>query len=336
MIGFHPRVDLIEGHFQRFSEELVDLGQPTTQAGKEIARTIIETFEQVSNLENNCPRVMRGRSFIAGSLGRQTQEQPLDDVDLYLVMDAANMRLIQNGAELPLRANSQTVLTPLVIDPTLRSDVWISADAVLNRIAAYLDALYPNLETGVGTRRKTCFVKLSGVNVDITPVTWYSPFTAGIDRYWMPEGGGSPFLKATNPKQDQKFLSEANQAHGGALLKIIRMMKWWNGRHNHDRLKGIHLETTIVRALDGQQLEGWGNTLHLLFSSLTNAVQNACPDPTGLGLPLDSSLSPQDRTASVAALRVAHTFAYEASQFAMAGNNPMALANWRMLFRLYI
>jgi hypothetical protein len=336
MIGFHPRVDSIEGEFQRFSEEIVDLGQPTTQAGRTIAAVIIEAFERVSNLDNDCPTVMRGGSFIAGSLGRRTQAQPLDDIDLYLVMDAPNMRMLQNGVELPLQSHYQASSTPLVSDPTLMLNGLTNADAVLNRIAKYLAAMYPGLESGVGTRRKTCFVKLSGVNVDVAPVTWYSPLAAGIDRYWMPAGGGSTFLKATNPRQDQLTLSAANQAHDGDLLKIIRAMKWWNARHNGGRLKGIHLETLIVRSLVGQHLDGWAKTLHYLFSSLTKAVQTECPDPTGLGLPLDSTLSPQDRTASVMALRVAHTFAYEASQSAVAGNNPLALANWRMLFPLYI
>jgi hypothetical protein len=336
MIGFHPRVDIVEGAFQRFSAELVDLRQPATQAGHRIAETIIEAFEYVSNQLNNCPSVLRDSSFVAGSLGRRTQEQPLDDIDLYLVMDAPGMSVIVNGVELPLEAHYQATSTLLVSDPTLLLNGWTNADAVLDRIAGWLAALYPTLETGVGTRRKTCFVKLSGVNVDVTPVVWFSPLTPGMDQYRMPEGGGSPSWKATNPRQDQQYLSAANQAHDGDLLKIIRAMKWWNARHNGGRLKGIHLETMVVRALDGQQLEGWANTLHFLFSSLTNAVQTACPDPTDLGLPLDSSLSPTDRTASVVALRVAHTFAYQASQLAMAGNNPMALANWRMLFPLYV
>jgi hypothetical protein len=336
MIGFHPRVDSIEGPFQRLSEELVDLRQPATQAGREIAGNVITVVELVSNQANNCPSLLSGSSFIAGSLGRRTQAQPLDDIDLYLVMDAPGMSVIVNGVELPLTAHYQATSTLLLSDPTLLLNGWTNADAVLVRIAGWLAALYPTLESGVGTRRKTCFVKLSGVNVDVTPVVWFSPLTSGMDQYRMPEGGGSPFWKATNPKQDQQFLSAANQAHHGDLLKIIRAMKWWNARHNGGRLKGIHLETMIVRALDGQQLEGWGNTLHFLFSSLTNAVQNACPDLTGLGLPLDSSLSPQDRTASAAALRVSHAFAYEASQFATTGNIPMALANWRMLFPLYI
>jgi hypothetical protein len=119
------------------------------------------------------------------------------------------------------------------------------------------------------------------------------------------------------------------------LLKIIRMMKWWNARHNHDRLKGIHLETLVVRSLDGRQLDGWANTLHFLFASLTHTVRAECPDPTGLGRPLDSTLSDQDRTASVSALLRAHSIAVQASEFAKANNNALALGAWQLLFPLY-
>jgi hypothetical protein len=76
--------------------------------------------------------------------------------------------------------------------------------------------------------------------------------------------------------------------------------------------------------------------LHFLLASLVNSVQAECPDPTGLGLRLGSTLSSQDRVAFVAVLLVAHPFAFQASEFAKAGNNPSALGTWRMLFPLFI
>jgi hypothetical protein len=246
------------------------------------------------------------------------------------------MRVIVNGATLPLEARFQATSTPLLSDPALLLNGWTNADAVLNRIADWLAALYPKLESGVGTRRRTCFVKLSGVNVDVTPVIWFSPLTPGIDQYWMPEGGGSLSWKPTNPKQDRLNLSAANQAHDGALLKIIRAMKWWNARHNEGRLKGILLETLIVRLLEGQHLDGWANALHYLFANLPDGVLAQCADPTGLGLPLDSTLAYPDRIASAAALVDSGGFANKASEFAIDGNTPMALYTWRMLFPLYI
>src|SRR5215212_2915367 len=142
---------MIEGAFERFSAELVDLGQPTTRAGRMIAQSVIQTMEFVSNRDNNCPTIIAGESFIAGSLGRRTQAQPLDDIDVYLVMDAPTMRAVVAGVALPLLAQFQSIITPLVSDPTLMSNGMISADAVLNRIGAYLSASYPNLESGVRT-----------------------------------------------------------------------------------------------------------------------------------------------------------------------------------------
>jgi hypothetical protein len=152
----------------------------------------------------------------------------------------------------------------------------------------------------------------------------------------MPFGGGQLHWKPTNPKEDQRLLTEANRAHNGELLKIIRMMKWWNVKHNQDRLKGIHLETIIVQLLDGQHLDGWANTLHFLFANLGGTVQIACGDPVGLGPSLDSKLTDQDRGASVAAIQAAYEIARQASELASADYAPMALLRWRVLFPLNI
>jgi hypothetical protein len=324
----------VEGAFQRFSERSVDLGEPVTRFGREVADELIGTIETLGELANRFPVLIPGAGFIAGSLGRRTQEQPLDDVDIYLAMSAPGVRPSNNGVLLPFRAHSSSTTSPLVADPTLQVGNYISADAVLNRVAAYLAHWYPGDETGKGTRQKTCYVRRGGVNVDLTPVVWYSAEDVGIDQYWMPAGGGQVHWKPTNPKEDQRLLTAANQAHDGELLKVVRMMKWWNARRNYDRLKGIHLETIIVRQLVGKRLDGWANTLHYLFDTLRTSVMGPCPDPTGLGAPLDSTLQNPDRAISWTVLDTAYAQACAAMQAAERGDNGMCLRWWRAVFPL--
>jgi hypothetical protein len=131
MYGYHSRVPQIEGEFTRFSEMSVDLGEETTQLGRDIARSIIGIIENKSILNNTCPKFLVDHGFIAGSLGRRTQAQPLDDIDTYLVLDAPHVHASQDGTILPLRAHFSADATPLVDDPSLLFGEAIHADAVL-------------------------------------------------------------------------------------------------------------------------------------------------------------------------------------------------------------
>src|SRR5687768_16032045 len=129
MLGYHPRDPVIEGAFQRFSETSVDLGARTTKQGRDIAQSVVNITESQSNLGNNCPSLMKGESFIAGSLGRWTQEQPLDDIDIYLVMNAPRVNAAKDGHLLPLVARFAVDRTPLVDDPLLMVGNAINAHA---------------------------------------------------------------------------------------------------------------------------------------------------------------------------------------------------------------
>ena len=241
MVAFHPYVREVEGAFTRYAETHVDLGAEWTRLGREMAKSTIELVEARAELADDCPLLLKDQSFIAGSLGRRTQEQPLDDIDVYLVLEAPTVLGTTDGTPHPLVSQFSRPRTPLTEDPTLRCGVHFSADAVLDRFAQYLALWFLGKPTGKGRAGKTCFVQFGPINIDLCPVILFKSTVGGIDEYWMPAGGGSPHWKRTNPKQDQAFLSSANQAHDGELLRLIRMMKWWNAKYNADRLKGIHL-----------------------------------------------------------------------------------------------
>lgn len=313
---------------------MVDVGAVTTNAARRSAREVIRQIESFSNLNNSLPSLMPGSGFIAGSLGRLAQEQPLDDIDVYLVMDANGVTATTDGILHPLTAHGRLIATPLTSDPTLKVGGMISSGAIVARYSWHLPLIFPDIATGIGQRRKTCFVRFGGVNIDLCPVVRFSPTNGGIDQYWMPVGGGQREWKATNPRLDQDNISAANGAIGGDLLKVVRLMKWWNARHNDDRLKGIHLETMVAGILPRYGFHGWAHTLQHLFAALRFSVQAECPDPTDLGSPLSSSLSDEDRAASLIALEKAERIANRASQLAGAGDIPGAMAVWRLLFML--
>jgi hypothetical protein len=331
MANWHPRIDQIEAAFSRFCSGHVDLGEATTAWGRQQAKGIIQTIEVKAAEAAGCPNLVVDRSFIAGSLGRRTQEQPLDDVDSYLVLNAPGVGAVSNGAQLALVATTSTMPTPLVDDLSLRGGGYISAELVLQRIAGHLQSWFPDSGAGISKSRKTCFVKQGEVNFDLAPVVHFTAAGAGIDQYWMPFGAGSHGWKPTNPRQDQKLLSESNQDHDGELLKIIRFMKWWNRNKNRDLLKGIHLEVLVQNALAGTRINCWAATLELTFERLAAAIDGPCPDPTGLGDQLDKRLSQEHRQETKVQLQIASLFATKAAREARKGNIDGAMDAWQVI-----
>lgn len=187
----HPYVLEVESALTKFSQNEVDLGEPLTSIGRDLARGTIAAIEIGAERAGNCPLLYLGQSFISGSLGRRTQEKPLDDVDVYLVLEAPVLHGSERGRPYPLTSQCTRSATSLIDDPTLSCIGNISANAVLDRFVEYLPQWFPETETGKGRAGKTCWVKQGPVNIDLSPVIWFRSEVGAIDEYWMPAGGGN-------------------------------------------------------------------------------------------------------------------------------------------------
>lgn len=313
-------------------DSFVDLGSDATKQGRAIRDSIIAQIEDISG-QGGFPILLIGESFGAGSFGRRTLCKPLDDIDIYIVMNAGGATVSDDGTTYTLEGKTPG---PLTNESVLREGFWISADLVLQRVAYRVGRL-PTVQekgsgSGINNKRKSAFIKFGDLNIDITPVVC-ARFSNAIDRYYMPVGRGSTFWKPTNPKEDQRRLSAQNQAQRELLLPIVRMLKWWNQTVNQGRIKGIHLEVMVERALAGYYLEGIAQGLHLAFASIPGQLQNTCPDPTGLGPALDVNLSPEDRSNSSQLASAAHLQAIKAANCLSKGSDVGALYAWRDVFK---
>lgn len=330
----HPYSSEEESALNAFRAREVDLTPEDTDFGRTLRDVVIQQCESLSGW-GGFPRVLTRRSFGAGSFARRTLCRPLDDIDVYLVLDACGGPMSDNRQTYRLEGSAAG---PLASDPSLQVDGWISSHLVLGRVVSGLWALPVVTEqrgtVGMSDKAKSAFLSFPRwqVKVDITPVLWGANFVNSIDRYYMPQGRGSIWWKATNPKEDQRRLSEQNQLQSGLLLPTIRMLKWWNDNRNAGRLKGIHLEVVAERGLSPYHLEGVAQALHLAFAAIQTQLEHPCPDPTGLGPPLDCNLAQLDRTESTRAAQRAHLAAIGAVERFRAGDVPGALAEWRTVF----
>ncbi len=329
----HPYDAVEEAALNRFRSTLVDLTPENTQFGRRVRDWVIGQVESFRTPTGSL-ELLTGSGFGAGSFGRRTQCQPLDDIDLYLVLDAGTVVMREGVATSRLEG---VRVGTFQTDGALEADGWIVADRVLERFTWQLQQNRALCEratnVGINTKRNSAYIHFGDLNVDVTPVVLARASVAGaLDRYFMPQGNRSTWWKATNPKEDQRRISAQNQAQGQLVLPVVRMMKWWNTNRNDARLKGIHLEVMTERALANYTVQGQGQALHAAFMSIQTQLRSGCADPTGLGSLLDAKLDYDDRTASITAAGIAHQYAYNAGQRLISGDANGAVAEWRRLF----
>lgn len=288
----------VEARVAQIRRNQIDLSKEDTRMGRTIIGDVTAAVDGLSG-RNGFPIVLKGEAFSAGSFGRKTQAQPLDDIDLFIPLDGAALRMEDIGGR-PTEESlaSRTGERALGCDPTLGQTPWLGSQQVLDRICPILCqhlALHPRSDCGKNRRGRCAHLTYSGINVDLVFVLWAEH--PRLDRYLLP-CGTSWRWKASNPKDDQRRLSAANVRNLGHLLPVIRMLKAWNDHPCGGRLKSIHLEVLLAEHIYGSgqsiidsPVSGVANAL----ASLSDVLRRTCPDPTGLGDDLDVNLDPEDR-----------------------------------------
>ena len=196
----HPYNPTEEVALDLFRKRYVDLGAQLKKQREVLRDQIIRQIERISGW-NGFPLVLIGQSFGAGSFGRNTLSQPLDDIDIYIVLNSGRAVISDHVTTYKLEGATPG---PFNNDMALRQGFWISADLVLERVASYLAGLptvrSTNAVPGINSKRKSAYIKFGELNMDITPVV-RARFSNAIARYYMPGGDRSHIWKPTNPKE---------------------------------------------------------------------------------------------------------------------------------------
>lgn len=292
----------LEARVDAFRREEIDLSDdaPTSDMarGRQIIEDVTRAVEGLSG-RHGMPRLLSGEAFRAGSFGRRTQAQPLDDVDIFFPFDAAALEMRgPDGVPTAETLVWRDAKDALGCDQALRPNEWLDSRTVLDRAVGALGEISLPGVSGVGknARGRCAHLTYLGVNVDLVFVLWAKH--PRMDRYLLPEGG-SWHWKASNPKDDQARLTEANQTHDGNLLPVIRCLKAWNDHACGGRLKSVHLEVLVTQTVfgtaSGVTIDSRTAAIVWALGQLPDALRSRCEDPTGLGPDLDANLHPDDR-----------------------------------------
>lgn len=238
------------------------------------------------------------RTFLTGSYDRHTKIKPLEDVDIFAVIDP-------DGAQAAYRNRPP-------------------AD-VVNAMAELLDGLFSSID-----------VDGSAVVIAVSDDDGQATFelVASYDHeqggYEIPDPDDGRWIR-TDPNVHARLTSEKNAECNSKWVPFVKMIKNWNAEAGRPIPQSFLIE---VMALDlvKSPFGRYPDEIATFLGNIADHVDGPWPDPAQLGPALDESFTQAQRQRIREAASAAMNVAEEAIYLQDQDKETAAVAKWRELF----
>ena len=244
-------------------------------------------------------------SFLTGSYSRHTMIAPLKeaDIDIFVVLNASYYHHYKNGQN-----GGQAGLLDL-LKRTLRKTYTRTPDISRNGQAV--------------TIRFDDFI------VDVVLA-----FNRQGGGFLIPDSINSTWI-STDPKKHIDIMSQANAAHSGDLVPLIKMIKAWN-RSIDRHFRSFHLEVMALHIFNNVKISDFPSGMRFFFDKSRELVTKQNLDPASLGGDVGSYINTQAKIQEAAQrFQLAYERALKAEQHEAQGNTTYAFDMWGKIFGDY-
>jgi hypothetical protein len=265
----------VNSAFNEFNNDIVNLLKDRTDK----ARTSRDwLFTQLNGLDSkedlDFPLKNESKHVNFGSFQRKTKIRELDDVDLMFCFNG-------NGATYTkYSTNHYKINTPNAgqrLKNLSDSDI-LNSRRVVNKVKNSLSQIGQYKSAELHSRGEAATLSLNSYEwvFDIVPC-----FFTDIDLYLIPDGNGD--WKPTDPRIDQKRVTDANQTKDGRTLQLIRILKYWNRRNSTYTIGSYLFENIVINFANSKtELSQWIDfDIRNFFYYLSSAILNSVNDPKG-------------------------------------------------------
>ncbi len=238
------------------------------------------------------------RHFLSGSFSRRTAIRPLNDIDLFIILD-----------------------------PAVHRDVYPPAtpEQCLQKVQRALQKAYPNKPAArIQGRSVNIEFQGTGIGYDVVPA-----FAVSENRYMIPDRERQSWIN-TDPERHKAACTAANTRAGSKLNPLIKLAKQWNQEHGRV-LRSFHIEVMSYSAFSSPPAS-YPEGITALFEYLASAVLVPCQEPAGVGPRIDAGMPSQERGKANQAFQQAATNARKALELDRLGRVREAHGIWRELF----
>lgn len=288
-----------------------------------MARTINTSFEEfkqnlniaglqqstVSTRQTNIREVIEDDllvldSFLTGSYSRSTMIAPLSeaDIDIFIVLDSKYYHNYngQNGGQAGLL---DLVKRTLKKTYTKTPDISRSGQAVTIRFDDFV--------------------------VDVVP-----GFKQQGGGYLIPNSITQSWI-STDPKKHVELSTQANTAHDGDYIPLVKMIKSWNKKHS-SFFRSFHLEVLALEIFNNVTISDFPSGVRFYFEKGISLISQKNADPAGYGGDVGNYLNSKEIIDdAVSRFHRAYETAAKAEQYGNDGYIELAVNKWRVLFGDY-
>lgn len=237
----------VNAAFKTLMKDFVNLDQEDSIAGKGSRDWLVD--KQIINFpvnDNNFPLLYSEPKMWFGSFSRKTKIRALDDIDMMIIMHAEQSIYTQIGETFYITPGEGSRF----INYTDESGNYINSRRLINKLVSSLSAVwqYSSAESKRQGEAATLKLKSYTWNFDIVPAFMAAPDASGNTFYLIPDGKGH--WKKTDPRIDKERTTRLNQKHGGKMLSVIRLVKYWKRKRGVPAIGSYLLETILLNRYD--------------------------------------------------------------------------------------
>lgn len=322
----------VGGAFQSFRDGCVDLLPMHSRRARSSRNWLSMQLIALNKKDRNFPK-LNNQTLHFGSFARKTKIHPLDDIDMMLLLVGTGTRLYrhQESSLDDYWLEIESPFAPLAKFPD--SHGFVNSTKILNAIRSKISAisLYEKAEIKRTGEAVTLNLKSYPWIFDIVPAV---PIVDEINRvlyYAIPNGRGD--WKLTDPRIDQRIVTNINLRHKLKYLPTVRLLKYWNRRVHKPRLSSYYFETLAHHVFNSANIIlDFPSAIKTFFNEAPAYINFPCPDPKQLGYDLDSDVSTETKQKVIAAMDKANNDAWNALYYESRGDDKRAIEMWGQVF----
>lgn len=250
----------IAGAFSSFLDEQIGIRSGTRERASGSQNALRDYLRGLADDDRAFPRILRlaDSDFLGGSFARHTKIWPLNDIDVYLPIDATGLVYMLGGVPAPCTALHDEILdeNPLSAD----YDRWWDGSYLSSKklIAGFASALRKNYQSTTRVRRGGAAVTVTLANdlgFDVVPCFSLKPHASNELSFYLIPDGNDGWIR-TNPRLDQGMSDDLHRSNHKTLRPSVKLFKWWANEFIGDRIQSYYAELAIMRAFENQNRQG--------------------------------------------------------------------------------
>jgi len=318
----------VQNAFSTFLQETVRIKKTRSDIAKISKENLVKEIAKFPD-DGIFPKLHDMLSIDYGSFSRKTKIQPLDDIDLMIVLHAQGATYDEHKNPTQVFVNNEySSLKKFCNDYTS----VLNSTKVLNGFKDYLGKVSKYKKAEIKKNQEAVTLNLESYEwvFDIVPcfITNTNPTEQSL--FLIPDGVGN--WKKTDPRIDKQRTLTINQAHSISVIDVIRLFKFWTNRATMPTMKSYFLENLILNYYDLSNSTGYIDLeVRDVLAYINQNIQNPLYDPKGFQGDINH-LTYDERNKIQNKTHADYQIALEARKLESQGNIKESIKKWGEIF----